>query len=271
MKYKCLSMPRKRNYNCFPCYGLGQRRMLTPVLRKPFCTHRNKERWSDLTKSHLHPRCPGPSHHGLGMTHKGNEQNKSHSIQWVQGNVGGINIYNDKQPASLGARLHNHKQLLVSMDVYMKSTVMTGNSQWALNACQAKFSVTYISCPASHSQQLRGRKLLFTFCGYCSWDKMWVVCNTAALVRRAKVIWACSGSGACVCIVCMCVVHMHLCGNLHQHGVCTGMGTRGWQQASSHSCYSTWFFEAVSPWVWSSSIQPMSSRHQLVSAPRDLG
>lgn len=41
---------------------------------------------------------------------------------------GGINIYNDKQSASLGVGMHNCKQLLVLMDIYMTSTVIIGNS-----------------------------------------------------------------------------------------------------------------------------------------------
>lgn len=61
------------------------------------------------------------------MTRKGNEQNNSHSMKWVQGKVREINMYNDKQSTSLGDGLHNHKQLLVLMDIYMKSNVIIGN------------------------------------------------------------------------------------------------------------------------------------------------
>lgn len=41
---------------------------------------------------------------------------------------GEINMDNDKQSASLGVGMLNHKQLLVLMDIYMKSAVIIGNS-----------------------------------------------------------------------------------------------------------------------------------------------
>jgi hypothetical protein len=41
----------------------------------------------------------------------------------TQGGVG-INTHNDKQSASLGIGMYNHKQLLVLMGIYMKPTVI---------------------------------------------------------------------------------------------------------------------------------------------------
>lgn len=140
-----------------------------------------------------------------------------------------------------------------------------------MHARQGSKLLTYSALRHSSSSSV-GRRLLVTSYGYGGWDKGWILHSIEALVRRVKVMCACSDSCACVYIGCVCVCCVGMCANVECVHV---WGSEVDIRHLPHSCYSTLFFETVSRWAWSLPIQQVvwlvSSRNQLVSAPWDLG